>query len=65
MQQSGKSSCFSTKNISRNIVYAGCENQKRKYAYTLQELNSINSNIFETKNEYIERVIDSQKRHQE
>lgn len=65
MQHTGNDNCFSTEKLSSNIVYAGCENQKSESACILQELNSTNSNIFETENEYSERVTERQKRHRE
>lgn len=70
MQHTANNNCFSTEKqvaykLSSNNVYAGYENQKSKSACILQELNSTNSNIFETENEYSERVTERQKRHQE
>lgn len=65
MQHTGNNNCFSTEKLSSNIVYAGCENQKSESACILQELNSTNSNIFETENEDSERVTERQKRHRE
>ena len=70
MQHTGINNGFSIEkhvayNLSNNNVYVACENHKRKFACILQELNSNNFNIFDTKNECSERVTEHQERHEE